>query len=190
MHFDGHSVAAAPAVLHGCWQWGNLLWHILILTPRPQIQSDLGEGHVNIIEAKEVMLTEQHLVLSMEYAACGSLTGYVAERWQDAQRTGLFLGENEARYFFRVSGCPGHWPEWLASSCGCSGAQAVVIDSSACTPCQCACILLMGLAACSNSWMPCPTATITTWLTGASLLVAAAASRGCVLQCAACWAAL
>ena len=67
-----------------------------------QIQADLGEGHVNIIEAKEVMLTETHLALSMEYAACGSLTGYVGGRWQDAQRTGLFLGESEARYFFRV----------------------------------------------------------------------------------------
>ena len=68
---------------------------------------------MNIIEAKEVMLTETHLALSMEYAACGSLTGYVGGRWQDAQRTGLFLGENEARYFFRVrTAC-------LAASCVC-----------------------------------------------------------------------
>ena len=38
----------------------------------------------------------------MEYAACGSLTSYVAEKWQTAQHSGLFLSEDEARYFFRV----------------------------------------------------------------------------------------
>jgi serine/threonine-protein kinase SRK2 len=45
---------------------------------------------------------EQHLALVMEYAACGSLTSYVAEQWQRAQHSGLFLSEDEARYFFRV----------------------------------------------------------------------------------------
>ena len=39
----------------------------------------------------------------MEYAACGSLTSYVANRWQVAQHTGLFLSEDEARFFMRVS---------------------------------------------------------------------------------------
>lgn len=39
----------------------------------------------------------------MEYAAGGSLTAYVSQRWQHATHTGLFLGEDEARYFFRVS---------------------------------------------------------------------------------------
>ena len=68
-----------------------------------QIQAELGEGHVNIIEAKEVLLTESHLALVMEYAAGNSLTGYVADKWQHAQHTGLFLSEDEARYFFRVS---------------------------------------------------------------------------------------
>ena len=67
-----------------------------------QIQAELGEGHVNIIEAKEVLLTETHLALVMEFAAGNSLTGYVADKWQHAQHTGLFLGEDEARYFFRV----------------------------------------------------------------------------------------
>lgn len=68
-----------------------------------QIQANLGEGHVNVINAKEALLTESHLALVMEYAACGSLTGYVANRWQSAQHSGLFLQEDEARYFFRVS---------------------------------------------------------------------------------------
>ncbi|MCJ1461844.1 hypothetical protein MMC07_000443 [Pseudocyphellaria aurata] len=68
-----------------------------------RIQSELGEGHVNVIKAKEALLTENHLCLVMEYAACGSMTGFVAEKWQNAQQTGLFLQEDEARYFFRVS---------------------------------------------------------------------------------------
>ena len=67
-----------------------------------QIQADLGEGHVNVIHAKEALLTDHHLALVMEYAACGSLTSYVAEKWQTAQHTGLFCSEDEARYFFRV----------------------------------------------------------------------------------------
>lgn len=66
-----------------------------------RIQSELGEGHVNVIKAKEALLTENHLCLVMEYAACGSMTGFVAEKWQNAQQTGLFLQEDEARYFFR-----------------------------------------------------------------------------------------
>lgn len=57
---------------------------------------------MNVINAKEALLTETHLCLVMEYAACGSLTGYVAEQWQHAQKSGLFLQEDEARYFFRV----------------------------------------------------------------------------------------
>lgn len=67
-----------------------------------QIQAELGEGHVNVIEAKEVLLTESHLALVMEYAAGNSLTGYVADKWVNSQKTGLFLTEDEARYFFRV----------------------------------------------------------------------------------------
>ena len=70
-----------------------------------QIQAELGEGHVNIIEAKEVLVTHTHLALSLEYAAGGSLTSYVADRWQHSQHAGLFLSEDEARYFFRVSVC-------------------------------------------------------------------------------------
>lgn len=70
--------------------------------PDLQIQAELGEGHVNIIEAKEVLVTHTHLALSLEYAAGGSLTSYVADRWQHSQHAGLFLSEDEARYFFRV----------------------------------------------------------------------------------------
>jgi len=37
----------------------------------------------------------------MEYASGGSLTAYVADKWQKAQALGLFLSEHEARYFFK-----------------------------------------------------------------------------------------
>jgi serine/threonine-protein kinase SRK2 len=67
-----------------------------------QIQADLGEGHVNIINAKEALLTEFHLALVMEYATRGTLTAYVAEHWHHGQQHGLFLTEDEARYLFRV----------------------------------------------------------------------------------------
>ncbi len=67
-----------------------------------QIQAELGEGHMNVINAKEVLLTQTHLALVMEFAAGASLTSYVAEKWQAAQHTGLFLTEDEARYFFKV----------------------------------------------------------------------------------------
>ena len=40
-----------------------------------QIQAELGEGHVNIIDAKEVILTDRYLCLVMEYAAGNNLTG-------------------------------------------------------------------------------------------------------------------
>mmetsp|Transcript_11498 Transcript_11498/g.34535 ORF Transcript_11498/g.34535 Transcript_11498/m.34535 type:complete len:420 (+) Transcript_11498:87-1346(+) len=65
------------------------------------IQAELGEGHVNIIEAKEVILTDNNLCLVMEYAAGNSLTGYVADNWKHEQQTGLYLSEDEARFFFR-----------------------------------------------------------------------------------------
>ena len=35
----------------------------------------------------------------MEMAGGGSLTSYVADKWQKAQALGLFLSEDEARYF-------------------------------------------------------------------------------------------
>ena len=156
---------------------------------------------MNIIEAKEVMLTEHHLALSMEYAACGSLTGYVAERWQDAQRTGLFLGENEARYFFRVCLMPavmrislrrllllqdrarsGSEP-LLGQLQGCFRQRLQLAQQSDAQPTCRRGIAERGTAArcsgltltlpCSNSWTQCPTATSTTWHTGALAALAA-----------------
>eukprot|EP01025_Chloroclados_australasicus_P057464 TRINITY_DN7162_c0_g1_i1.p1 TRINITY_DN7162_c0_g1~~TRINITY_DN7162_c0_g1_i1.p1 ORF type:complete len:429 (-),score=26.56 TRINITY_DN7162_c0_g1_i1:444-1730(-) len=66
-----------------------------------KIQADLGDGHLNIISSHEVILTPSHLALCMEYASGGSLTSYVSDRWNSTpERGGLFLSEDEARYFF------------------------------------------------------------------------------------------
>lgn len=67
-----------------------------------QIQAELGWGHHNVIKAYEAILTPTHFALVMEFASGGSLTSYVSERFSKANTTGLFLNEDEARYFFRV----------------------------------------------------------------------------------------
>lgn len=55
------------------------------------------------------------LAAVMEMAAGGSLTSYVADKWQKAQALGLFLSEDEARYFFKVRPPPLEAP--AASGC-------------------------------------------------------------------------
>ena len=68
-----------------------------------QIQAKLGEGHVNIVSAREVLLTAHHLAICMEYASGGNLTAYVTSQWPRAKaRSKLFLSEDEARYYYRV----------------------------------------------------------------------------------------
>ena len=48
-------------------------------------------------------MTKTHLAIVMEYASGGNLTAYVTEKWDTSdERDGLFLTEDEARYFFRV----------------------------------------------------------------------------------------
>lgn len=67
-----------------------------------KIQAELGDGHVNLVCCKAVVLTDTHLGIVMEYASGGNLTNYVTEKWDtSAERDGLFLSEDEARYFFR-----------------------------------------------------------------------------------------
>ncbi|GMH37429.1 hypothetical protein BSKO_05302 [Bryopsis sp. KO-2023] len=79
-----------PKVLH------EMLLHEI------QIQSDLGGGHTNIVNAREVVLTNSHLALILEYASGGTLTKYVSDRWDTVQdRGGLFLAEDEALFFFK-----------------------------------------------------------------------------------------
>ena len=72
-----------------------------------QIQGMLGEGHHNIVDCRKVALTRSHLVIIMEYAAGGPLTGHISSRMKIGKDAGaggkdrLFLSENEACYFFR-----------------------------------------------------------------------------------------
>lgn len=65
------------------------------------IQTELGWGHENVVKAYEAILTPSHFALVMEVASGGSLTSYVSERFNNSHSTGLFLSEDEARFFFR-----------------------------------------------------------------------------------------
>lgn len=74
-----------------------------LITNEVILQASLGEGHVNIVNAHELMLTDTHLCLFMEYIKGGTLTDYVSARCETAdQRHGLYLDEDEARFLFRV----------------------------------------------------------------------------------------
>lgn len=67
-----------------------------------KLQSELGEGHINIVKPRELILTQTHLGLVMEYVAGGNLTEFVMSRFDTVHlRNGLCLDEDEARYFFR-----------------------------------------------------------------------------------------
>lgn len=68
-----------------------------------QVQTELGPGHINLINVYELILSDDYLGLVMEYAQGGSLTAHVAERWGTATAGKLVMDEDEARYFFRVS---------------------------------------------------------------------------------------
>lgn len=67
-----------------------------------KIQRDLGEGHINIVTFREVVLTHSYLALVLEYVPGGTLTRFVSERWDSShERNGLFLTEQEARFIFK-----------------------------------------------------------------------------------------
>ena len=58
---------------------------------------------MNLIDVYQLILTPTHLAICMEWASGGSLTSYVADKWQNASPNGLVLSEDEARYFFKVA---------------------------------------------------------------------------------------
>ncbi|GAX78595.1 hypothetical protein CEUSTIGMA_g6034.t1 [Chlamydomonas eustigma] len=66
-----------------------------------QIQSELGEGHNNIIRAEEVVLTSQYLGLVIEWAPGGSLTDLITNKYIECHGVGLLMPEDEVRYLFR-----------------------------------------------------------------------------------------
>ena len=67
-----------------------------------KILADLGDGHLNIVHAEEVILTKTHVGLVMEYVSGGNMVAYVTRRRQTKdERGGLCVDEDEANYFFR-----------------------------------------------------------------------------------------
>lgn len=76
-------------------------------------QTDLGPGHINLINVYELFLTPDCLGLVMECGQGGSLTSYVSSKWEGAAKDGLLLQEDEALYLFKqlvgaVSYCHRH----------------------------------------------------------------------------------
>lgn len=67
-----------------------------------KILADLGDGHLNIVHADEVLLTRTHVGLVMEYVSGGNMVAYVTKRRETREsRGGLCLDEDEANFFFR-----------------------------------------------------------------------------------------
>lgn len=99
------------------WMFRDLKTHDIYavkLIPRPipqeflnslirevQIQSSLSEAQVNLVSVHELLLTSTHLALVEEYAGGGNLTSYIVNQYSHAASTGLFLSEDEARYFYK-----------------------------------------------------------------------------------------
>lgn len=65
------------------------------------IQAELGEQHVSIVSAKEVMLTNAHLCLVMEVATGGTLSHHLGERAARRLPDHLHTTEDEAHYYFK-----------------------------------------------------------------------------------------
>lgn len=67
-----------------------------------RIQAALGEGHVNLVQARELILSKSHLGLAMEFVSGGNLTHYVMEKFDSTGiRGGMYMTEPEAQYFFK-----------------------------------------------------------------------------------------
>ncbi|GFR50263.1 hypothetical protein Agub_g12450, partial [Astrephomene gubernaculifera] len=75
---------------------------IQVIKREIKIQADLGQGHLNIVSADEVILSKTYLGLIMEYVPGGNMVGYVTKKRETKhERQGLCIDEDEARYFFR-----------------------------------------------------------------------------------------
>ncbi|KAG2488294.1 hypothetical protein HYH03_013144 [Edaphochlamys debaryana] len=75
---------------------------IQVIKREIKIQADLGQGHLNIVSADEVILSKTYLGLIMEYVPGGNMVAFVTKRRETkSERGGLCLDEDEARYFFK-----------------------------------------------------------------------------------------
>ncbi|MEW5300496.1 MAG: hypothetical protein WDW36_003426 [Sanguina aurantia] len=75
---------------------------IQVIKREIKIQADLGAGHLNIVNADEVVLSKTHLGLVMEYVPGGNMVQYVTKKRESkGDRSGLCLDEDEARFYFK-----------------------------------------------------------------------------------------
>lgn len=75
---------------------------IAVIKREIKIQAELGQGHLNIVSADEVLLTKNYLGLILEYVPGGNMVNYVTKRRETKhERGGLCMDEDEARYFFK-----------------------------------------------------------------------------------------
>jgi len=73
-----------------------------IVTRETRILAELGDGHLNIVHAHEVILTHSHLGLVMEYVPGGNMVDYVMKRRAGRPSgSALCVSEEEGRYFFK-----------------------------------------------------------------------------------------
>lgn len=109
------SVVAGTAVVsahaHGPYEYTCTLAHYTsnmqgivptIASTTLQIQSELAYGHLGIVNAYEVLLTPAYVAIVLEYCAEGTMLQYLEGRVTRAQTVGLYMSEDEARFFFWV----------------------------------------------------------------------------------------
>lgn len=66
-----------------------------------KLQSELGEGHFNIVTPEEVVLTSHYLGLVMEFAPGGSMTSFITQKFRECRGVGLLMSEDEGRFLFK-----------------------------------------------------------------------------------------
>ena len=86
-------VAGSCATAHGAREHGGCVRYDLrradrfCVLPRPQNQR-MCSMHPNIVQLREVFLTEHHLAVAMEYADGGDLSEYIDQQYQRGVRPG------------------------------------------------------------------------------------------------------
>ena len=110
-HFPDSSLSAPPPPRPALLPLPPLQLLAVKFVPRPlpkaavplmlaevELQAQLGEGHVNIITMRELMLTRTHLGLVMDYASGGVRGAWVGggSGWQHSGRSPLDEGTDAA----------------------------------------------------------------------------------------------
>lgn len=64
------------------------------------LHSRLAWGHVNIVPLHDVLLSPRYVGIVMDAVEGGTLLHNVQRRWKETSDSGLYMSEDEARYFF------------------------------------------------------------------------------------------